>query len=284
MADIVRAELDPAVVEAEVGSVAEADNRIRIIKLVTSTINPKVVVVLEPFRMSQNHDADSERTESEFVGQEDFTSTANGAATMADAELGGHNQDVRIALGFREVSEELLCACRLAETLLVELTLTVVFELAVTGLLDGAEHLEEGFAVGSTEDGRVLHPVGDGEPAFGVFREFDFAFLDLREQVLIGKADAGEQDAELIALLVQSLRFVAGEIAVARFHFFVLELVGDRQVLERRGDRHANSFCEFIAVCMHTLCTVLVETEFRNCFFCGVGGDSGDLLQLTVCC
>ena len=256
--DEVRVELDLAVVEAEVRSVVETNIGIRIVELVTRAVNPEVVEVHEPFRMGQDHDSDSERTEAELVDGEDLACPANRAATMLDAELRRNYQDVRVALGIREFRPELLRLSRLAETLLVELAVTIVVELAVAGLLDGVEHLEERTAVGRTEDIRVLHPVGDGEPTLGTSRKRDVALLDLRKQIEVGETDAREQFAQTVALLGQTLGGVAGQIAVGRTDLLILELVGVRQLDEGENGCGVDATDE-VSIALHALGTFLAE-------------------------
>ena len=262
----------------------EANIGIRIVELVTRAVDPEIVIVLEPFRMRQEHDPDGERTKGELARGEDLACPANRATAMLDAELRRNDQDVRVALGIREFLPELLRLSRLAKTLLVELTVTVVVELAVASLLDGVEHLEERTAVDRTEDIRVLHPVGDGEPTLGTSRKRDVAFLDLRKQVEVGEADAGEQLTQTVALLGQALGGVAGQIAVGRTDFFVLELVGVRQLGEGENGGSMNAADE-VGVALHALGTFLAEIAGVGIglhrLLNSIGTHAGELLYLA---
>ncbi len=235
--------------------------------------------------MGQDHDADSERAEAELVSGKDLGCPADRATAMTDAELGGNDEDVRIALSIREFRPELLRLSRLAQTLLVELTVTVVAELAVAGLLDSVEHLEERTAVGRTEGVRALHPVGDRKPALGTGRKRDVALFDLREQVEIGEADAGEQLTQTVALLGQALGLVTGQIAIGRADLFVLELVGARQLDESENGRSANAADE-VGVALHAFRTFLAEVIGvcigLQCLLDSVGGHAGELPHLAV--
>ncbi len=286
--ELARVELDPAAVEAEERREDEASVAIRIVEIVSSAVQPQIVEVLETLRMGQEHAADSERSEPEFDARVDHhhAGPADGTTAVTDAELGGNDQDVRIALSGRELREELLRANRLAETLLVDLTCAVVVELAVAGLLDHSEHLEHGLAVRRTEELRVLDPVGDREPAFGELRQRDLALLDRRDVVVVGESESGEEHTKRVALLGERLpaRRIAGEIAVGRLHLLVLELVGDRQVLERDEGRLADGRGELVTVCVDALGAVLVETELLENLLDGIGTDAGDLLELAGRC
>ena len=111
IADRVRAEPDLAAVEVEARSVDEADIGIRIVELVARTVDPEIVVVHEPFRVGQDHDADGKRAETELArgAHDDFASPTDGTTTMTDAELRGDDEDVRVALSLSQLTEELLC-------------------------------------------------------------------------------------------------------------------------------------------------------------------------------
>lgn len=229
---------------------------------------------MEPFRMRQEHDPDGESSETRFVGSEHLACTANRATTMVDAELGGNDEDVVILLLVAELLEHVRRLCRLAEPVGTELTFTVVVELAVAGLLDHREHLLDRFAVG----GGDRLPLRDGEPSFGVLGKLTFGDL------LIGETDAGEQLAQTVGLLGDSLGLVAREVAVVAGDLFVLELVGDRQNLERGESRSADCFGEFVAVFDDALGVMFVETEPAENLLDGVGCESADLLDLTGGC
>ncbi len=275
IAEPVRAELDPAVAEVEARGEIEADIGIRIIKLVTRAVDPEVVIVHEPFLVGQDHDADGECAESELVGREDLTSTADRTSPMADAELGGHHEDVVILLLVAELLEHRRRLGRLAQTRVVDLPVTVVVELPVTSRLHRVEHLLDRFGVGRSD--RL--PLRDGEPPLGVLRHFALG------ELLVGEPDAREDLAQDIALLRDRLGLrVAREVAVARLHLLVLELVGDRQVLERGEGGRADGLGEFVAVFDDALGARVVESELTENLLDGVVSEPVDLLDLTGSC
>lgn len=271
----VRAELDLAAAEAEVRGVDEADNGIRIIELVTRAVDPEVIVVHEPFRMGQDHDADGERAEAELVGGENLTSATNGTSTMTDAELRRNDENVVVLLLVAELLEHACRLGRLPETLGTELAVAVVVELAVTGLLDHVEHLLHRLVVGRGD----LLPLRDGEPSFGVRGKRTF------DQLLVGVADAGEQLAQAVRLLGDALGLaVPREVAVLRRDLLVGELVGDRHLGEREDDRFADARGE-LGVAVYALSGLLAEgAVVLHRLLGGVGGDSCELLDLTFGC
>ena len=72
-------------------------------------------------------------------------------------------------------------------------------------------------------------------------------------------------------MLGDTLRLlVARKVVVARLHFFVLVLVGDRQVRKRAQCDFTDVDDEFVAMFDDTLCTVLVETKFGHDLFDGI--------------
>ena len=54
-------------------------------ELVTGTVDPQIVVVLEPVLVGEQHDADGERAEAELGLPHDLACPANRATAMADA-------------------------------------------------------------------------------------------------------------------------------------------------------------------------------------------------------
>ncbi len=195
---------------------------------------------------------------------------------MPQTELGGDDENVLILLLVAERLEELRRPCRLAQAFRTELAFTVVVELAVTGLLDHVQYLLHRFVVGRGD----LLPPRNGEPSFGVRGKRAFG------QLLGGIADAGEQLAQAVRLFGNTLRLVAGEVAVLGFLLLVLELVGDRQVLQRGEGRIADCFGEFVAVFDDALGAGVVQSEFSENLLDGVGSEPVDLLDLTgrSCC
>lgn len=284
--NIVRVEPDQAAVEDEAGRPREG--AIGIWRpLVTGAINPEVVVVLEADRVRERHDTDHECAKTDLAGRvfHDYAGTADRTATMADAELCVDDEDVRIALRLGQLVPELNGTGRLAQMLFVNLSVAVVVERAVASLLDGVEHLNHRLAVGRTEDLRVLLPVGDGEPSFGVRRQFDLALLDPRLQILIGKADAREQDAKLIALGVQIRGFlVAGEVAVFGLNLLVGEFVHHGKLADLLDSELPERFDE-CRIALETLGTLLAQSV--ECFLHevrtgDVANHAGDEFLLTV--
>lgn len=273
IADPADAEPDLTVVEAEDRGVREVAISVRSV-FVASAVDPEIVIVLEPFRMRQEHDPDGESPETRLVASKHLACTANRATTMVDAELGGNDEDVVILLLVAELLEHTCRLCRLAEPVGTKLTFAVVVELAVAGLLDHREHLLDRFTVG----GGDRLPLRDGEPSFGVLGKLTFGDL------LIGETDAGEQLAQTVGLLGDSLGLVTREVAVIAGDLLVLELVGDRQILERGECRSADCFGEFVAVFDDALCARVVETELTENLLDGVGAEPVDLLDLTGGC
>lgn len=264
-------ELDPAAVEEEDRGAREVATSARSV-FVASTIDPEIVIVLEPFWMRQEHDTDGERAEAELVGDENLARTANRATTMANAELGGYDEDVVILLLVTELLEHVRRLSRLAEPVGTELTFTVVVELVAQGLLDHGKHFFDCFTVG----GGDRLPLRDGEPSFDRFWKLTFSNL------LAGVADAGEQLAQTVGLFGDSLGLVAREVAVVAGDFLVLELVGDRQIFERGECRSADCFGEFAAVFDDALCARFVETERIENLLDGVGAEAAYLFDLAV--
>jgi len=270
-----RVELDLAAVEEEVRGVNEANIGIRIVELVASTVDPEIVIMLEAFRVRQDHDPDRESTEAQFVDREDLTSATDRTTPMAKTELASHNEDVVILLLIAELLEHGRRLGRLAQTRIVQLAVTVVVELAVAGLLDRVEHLLHGFAVGR----RDRLPLWDGEPSFGIGRDLTF------RELLVGESDTREDLAQNVRLLRDRLGLaVTGEVTVVGLHLLVLELVGDRQILERGESDRTNGLGEFVAVFDDALGARVVETELRENFLHGVGCEPVDLLDLTGSC
>ena len=269
----VGAELHPVDAEAEERRVREVAIGLRSI-LVTGAVDVEIVVVHQPLRMSEQHDADGERTETVLVDLHDLACPANRATAMPQTELSRNDEDVVILLLVAERLEHLLRPGRLLEPIGTEFAFAPVLELALARLADLREHLLHGFAVGR---GNRL-PLRDGEPSFRVSRNRPLG------QLLVGETDAREQLPQDVRLLRDALRLVAGEISVARLHFLVLELVGDRQVLQRGDGGRADGLGEIVAVFDDALCAGVVEAELSENLLDGVGTEPVDLLDLTGRC
>ena len=159
-------ELELAAAEVEDRGIPELAIRTRS-ELVTSTVDPEIVVVVEPFGVGQEHDADSECTETELVAEQDLTHTANRATTVTQTELGCDHEDVESVLLFGKLLKHACCLRRLAELIRTQFTFTVVVERTVTGFLELVQHQLDRFTVGGCE--RL--PLRNGEPSrIGILR------------------------------------------------------------------------------------------------------------------
>ncbi len=150
---------------------------------------------------------------------------------------------------------------------LVDLTVAVVVKFPTTGFLDLIQDFLDGRTVGVAENLRVLDPIGDREPSFSAFGQYDLALLDLGLVVSVGEADAGKQDSEVVGLLGQSLRlFVAGEVAVAGLHFFVLVLVRGSVLVDELGHQvgKTGSFVHELSFLFRKPCLVIGSRENRD--------------------
>lgn len=271
----VRGELDLAVDEEEDRGENEASIGNRIVELVARTVDPEIVVVRQTLGMRQDHDPDGEGTETALVRLYDLACPANRATTMTQTELGGDHEDVVILLFVAKLLEHRLRLGRLAQTLVRDLAVTVVVELAAASLLDRVEHLLYRPVVGRGD----LLPLWDGEPSFGVLRHFTLC------ELLVGEPDAREDLAQNVRLLRDRLGLlVAGEVAVVRGDLLVLVLVGDRQVVERGDGRFANRTRELVAVLDDALGAGVVETELVENLLDGIGPEPVDLLDLAGGC
>lgn len=260
--DIAGVEHDLAFVEEEVRSVREIAIGIRR-ELVSGTIDPEIVVVLETFRMCQEHNPDREGAKTELAGVHHFARPTDRTARMTLAELDGNNQDVRTALRFGELAEELLRASQLTQVLRTELA--TVVELAAAGLADHGQHLCDCFAVGRGN----LFPPWNGEPPFGVRGKRLFG------QLLIGGADAREELTQDVGLLNDTLRLVAREIPVVGLNFLV-----DVTFTSQFANQPLKLLPHFIAFFDNALGTILTESNGVK----PVLYESDNLFSLTFSC
>jgi len=122
-------------------------------------------------RMSEEHRADGEGTQTELVADKELGGATRGTATMTKAELGGNEEDVRIALGFRQLRPKLDRASRPTELLFDDLPLAPVVKVAVPRLLERVKDLLDGLGIGRPEDFGIRHPVRDGKPTLSTFRK-----------------------------------------------------------------------------------------------------------------
>ena len=217
--------------------------------------------------MRQDHDPDGESPETKLAGVHDFACPANRTTPVTETELSRNDENVVILLLVTELLERLAGLLRLTEILRTELTFTVVVKRTVSGLLDQVEHLLHGFAVCRGD----LLPPRNGEPSFGVRRKI------LLGQLLIGVTNPGEQLAQPVGLLGNSLGLVAGEVAVVGFRFLVCELVAHGEFTDGRHD----PCLEFVAVFDELLKPVLVETRFSERTLGGVLDEPEVLLFLS---
>jgi len=283
-ANEVRVEPDPAAVEAEVGRPGEAAKGHRR-ELVARTIHVQFLPTDEPFGMSQNDGTDCETSETELVGHEDLTSPTDGLAAMAHAELGSDDQDVAL-LRFGDEIQRVRRASVNPQLRRRDLTLTVVVERPGVGdlgvneldrlavLLDRIGHF------GEVLRRQCVHR-GNREPSFGTVREFRQGLGEFERVARIETEDLGDR----LDLVVDRLRpLVLLRVRVVGLHLLVLELVGDRQILERGDGGRADGLGEIVAVFDDALCARVVETELRENFLHGVGCEPVDLFDLTGRC
>lgn len=223
----VRVEPQPVVAEAEARStIKRSAGVLRVMELITCTVDPEIVVVLETVRMGEQHDADGKRAEAKLIALHDFACPANRAAAMPQTELRRNEKDVETLLRFADLLPHGGRLGRLLELVGAELPFAPVLEAALVGLLQGIEHLLHGFAV----RGGDRLPARDGEPAFRIRG-------DRTRYVLVGETNAGKQLAELVGLRDDVLRLlVAGEVAVLRADFLVLVLVGEAILGDESAD------------------------------------------------
>ncbi len=269
IADPARAELDPAVAEAEVRSVRETAIPARSI-LVASAVDPEIVTALETFGMCENHAPDFECAESELVACEDFAGPTNGATPVAKPELCCYDQNVEARLLVTQCLELLGRTLVLSEIRLSDFAFAVVVEIALALLLDKIEHLLNRLVVGLGD--RL--PARDGKPSFGIRWKWLFG------QLLIGESDAWEELPQDVGLLRDPIRLVvARQVSVARLDFLVGELVAQRVLLDGSGDVDL----EFVAILDEFLNAVLVEEPLGNCAIHGIFRKTPNLLLLTIC-
>jgi len=266
VAEPVGVELDLAVVEVEERREREAAIGVRR-ELVTSAVDVELFPLNVAFGVGQQHDADSEGTETELVGHEDLASPTNRTALVTETELTRNDEDVVILLLVAELLEHLHRLGMLSQVLRSELAVTVVVELSLRR--DHRDHLLDGLTIGRCE--RL--PLRDGEPPFGVRGKRLFG------QLLIGKTDAREELTQDVGLLRDPLDLVALGIRVARLDFLVGELVGHREILDAGDDMSL----ELVAVLNELLDAVLVEETLGNCAIHGIFREPLDLLLLSVC-
>ena len=222
--DTVRVELDLAIEEVEERS--EAEGRVPTIgKLVTSAVDPEIVQLLEPFRVSQEHDPDAEGIKAELGGSHDLVGSSDTASGVTLAELTRDDENVVVLLLFANGLEHLGGLGRLPDVLAVNLAFAPVVQLA-PGLIDQVQNDLDCLGVGLGD----LLPPWDGEPSLGAFGERKLG------QLLVGVANARKEQAEDVGLLGDTLGLVAREVAVAGRNFLVLELVRGAVFFQPCGD------------------------------------------------
>ena len=213
--DIVRAELEPVAEEAEARSAVE--RRVPTIgKLVARSVDPEIVVILEAFRVRQEHDPDAESIEAELAGRHHFARTADGTSGVQLAELAGNDKDVVVLLLLAHDLEHVGRLLGLPEVLGIDLTVAVVLEPALALRLEQVQNLLDRLGVGRCD----LLPPRNGKPSLGALGEW------LLGQLLVGVADTREQFPEAVGLLGDVLGLVARGVAVVGLDLLVGELVG----------------------------------------------------------
>jgi len=263
----VRAELELAAAPAEGRRAREAAIGARRV-LITRAVDAEVFVLGEAFRMRQDHDPDRECSEAELIGLEDLTSTTSGPSAMTQTELRGNHKEVVIRLFDGELLEEADRTLVLPEVLATELTCAVVVEAVLAGLRERLQHLLDGLVVGR-RDGL---PLRDGEPSFGVLREFRFG------ELLLGVADTWEELAQNVGLLRDPFDLVALGIGIARPHFFVGEAVRHRELPDGGDD----ASLKLVTPLDELLDAVLVQADFLQRLLRRVFDETEILLLLSI--
>ena len=188
--------------------------------------------------MRQEHHADRERAETELGRVHDLACPANRATAMANAELGGNDENVVTRLLVAELRELSLRLGELTQVLRTEATLTEVVELAVAGFRDQCEDPLDGFAIGR----RNRLPARDGEPSLGPGRNRNVATFD------VGRPEVREQRLQYLDLLGNRLDLVARQVAIVGGGLLVSVLVRDGEFSHRHHDRHHDTRLEVVAV------------------------------------
>lgn len=271
IAEPVRVELElPA---AEVPDRGEPPRAIgAVVVLVTGAVDPQVVVVDQPLRVRQQHARDLVAAEAELVRREDEASAADGAASVALAELGSDDEDVRVALRFREASQELRRARRAAEAVGAELTGAVVVQRAV--LRDRVDHALERLAVGRRE----LRGVRDGVPSLGPLGQLDRPVLDPREELLVREDAGAEVVVERPDLVREGLRLEALRVVVLRVEAFLL--VGEGLDLEKLRELLLDHLRDLVAAVDRLLRPELARVQLLDGLRNRVAGDVLELADL----
>ena len=269
--DVVRVELELAVVEVEVRGAREHAVGVGS-ELVACCVDPEIVVVRETVGVGQEHAPDLERPEAELARPHHDAGALHGSAAMPDAELRLHHKDVVLLLLLAKLLERTGLLRSLLEVLRAELVIPVVVERPVAGLGELREDRCDGFTVRRRDDA----PVRDEEVA-----------LRPRERVLRRKRrvvglELGEERLERRELLGGRLGvFVAGEVAVRRRHFLVGELVRDDEVREERDEMWNEPHDAELDEALHG---VLVEAELSGGLLRRVFDEAAHLLELTFGC
>ncbi len=239
-------------------------------ELVTRAVDVQLFPPNFAFRVGQQHDADSEGTETELVGLEDLACPANRATAIPETELGRNDEDVVILLLVAELLEHLRRLRVLAQVLRSEPAVTVVVELPLRR--DHREHLLERLAVGRGD----LLPPRNGEPSFGAVGQLRQVLGVLERARRVEIEDLGDY-LDLIRDRLGAL--VLLRIRVARLDFLVGELVVQRELLDADDD----ASLKLVTVLDELLDAVLVEETLGDCAIHGVFREPLDLLLLSVC-
>lgn len=233
--DLVRVEPQLVAAEAEDRSAREVKPVARL-ELVASAIDIQIVVVLQTFRMSEEHDPHLECAENEVLATDDDTRAADRTAAMHDAELPRDDQEVVALLRLRDLLHHFGFPGRFAQVVRTHLVLAVVVELALAGFVQLREHDLDGFGV--SRDAMKLReglPRRDDEQSFGAFRHGHLCGL------FVVETHARKEDTKLVRLPDDILRLrIPREVLVARGGFFVgIQLRRTRisdELVDERGE------------------------------------------------
>lgn len=231
-----RAEPEPTVAEEEVRRVQELAIGVKRV-LVARAVDPQIVVVYQPLRMRQQHDANLERAETELITLKHRPCPTDRLAPMFDAELRINYEDVMPLLLRSERLESVSFLRRFAQALRAQLAFAEVDELAVPALrLKRRKHEFDRFAV----RWREALPLRN--------RERPFRTISLgRRQSFVARPKLREITLQRGDLLGDGLRcLVAGQVAVGRLDLFAREILRrlelDEQLL--KAIHKLIAFCE----------------------------------------
>lgn len=248
-----RVKPDPAAAEAEAWRVAEASARTRIVELTAGTINPKIVGVNQTIGCGEKHRTDVLRIFAELTLHihDDLACPADRATAMPDAELASDNKDVAAIL---LLDDSVVGGNSMTvPTEPIHLLGTKVVELAVARLRKCRKHLRDFLAVILREELRPDDRERPFDPARKLERRVHLASVaDCAVGIEVRPVQTQGVD---LRLDVRRL-IVAREVAEARRHFLILELVGQTVL----GDEFRDELSEAGRV-VDALCLLVGEAR-----------------------